>query len=124
MQTTWNDRDIEICGDWTARWLYLAPVYELKVDGETVDETSGPFVKPYLETTLQDDADKYHELRVEILSLAGIRPKCDIIVDGDVFDSGRIKVQNLLNPALVFFIVISICFMLLIGPKLLARYMF
>ena len=42
MEADWKDHKIKVTGNWTGRWLYLAPDYELWVDDQKVDRAGGP----------------------------------------------------------------------------------
>ncbi len=122
MEVHWQDRTLEVHGDWTYRWLYLAPEYELLVDGESVDRTGGPVVQPQLEATVDDEDGEPHRIEAELLSIAGFRPRAELTVDGEPLASERVVVRNVLNPFLVFIIVLSTAIMLYLGPEVLRDY--
>ncbi len=122
MQTEWNGYTIEVRGDWTYRWLYLAPEYELFIDDRQVDRTGGPILHPELEGLFEDTDGDVHHIEVEILSIVGYRPDCDITVDGEALTSGSVHVRNVLNPLLSMFILFSTVIMLYLGPSVLRAY--
>jgi hypothetical protein len=122
LEVEWKGHTLAVSGNWTWRWLYLAPIYELHIDGEFVDRTGGPRVRPRLEAIVEvDDGEVYH-LGAELLSLVGFRPTCDIMIEGEVVGSGRVSVQNFLNPFLVLVILISTAVMLYLGPDVIRQF--
>lgn len=122
MEADWRDHTLEVRGDWTYRWLYLAPEYELFVDGQPVDRTGGPVVRPRLEAIIEDPDDVPHHVEVELLSIAGFRPRGELTVDGKPVLSSRVDVGNVLNPFLVLVIIVSTAIMLYLGPEILRAY--
>lgn len=122
MKIDWRDHTLEVRGDWTYRWLYLAPEYELLVDGDQVDRTGGPVIRPSLEAKIEDDEGQMHLVEIELLSIAGWRPRSQLSVDGEVLDSERVPVRNVLNPFLVLIIIASTIVMLYLGPGVLREY--
>lgn len=122
MQVEWYDRCVEVEGDWPARWLFLAPDYELYVDGECVDRAGGPIIRPRLAATLDRD-DRQHRVECEILSIAGLHPRCELSVDGESIKTGRVSMRNILNPILALIILISTGIMLYLGPTVLRAYL-
>lgn len=122
MRAEWEDHEFEIRGDWTFRWLFLAPDYELLIDGESADRTGGPIVRPKLEALFEDEQGEVHHLEASLTSIIGFRPSCKISVDGDRLDEGHVRVQNVLNPFLMLFIILSTAVMLYLGPAVLRSY--
>lgn len=122
MRADWEEHEIEIRGDWTFRWLFLAPEYELFIDGESADKSGGPVVRPKLEALFEDDDGEVHHLEAELTSIIGFRPSCEISVDGDLVDEGSVRVQNFLNPFLMLFIIVATTIMLYLGPSVLRAY--
>lgn len=122
MKSEWNGHTIEIKGNWTLRWLYLAPDYELWIDDQRLDRTGGPRLSPKLEAMVEDEGEIYH-IEAEILSIAGWRPRCDLSVGGELVVSERIEVENFLNPFLVIFILAATSLMLYLGPTVLRQYL-
>ncbi len=133
MECSWKNHSIRITGNWVARYLFLAPQYELWLDDQRIDAQGGPRLHPKLEAIveLEDDTSeddpsseeipRYH-IEANILSIAGLRPLCELTIDGEPVSSERIKVENTLNPFLVIFILITTSWMLYIGPDVLRSY--
>jgi len=122
MKAEWNGHTIEIKGNWTLRWLYLAPDYELWIDDQRLDRTGGPRLSPKLEAMVEDEGEIFH-IEADILSIAGWRPRCDLSVGGEMITSERIQVENFLNPFLVIFILAATSVMLYLGPTVLRQYL-
>lgn len=122
LEVDWKGHTLEVSGNWTWRWLYLAPTYELRIDGEFIDRVGGPKVRPRLEAIVEDEQGEVHHLTAELLSLVGYKPTCDISVEGEVISSGRVRVDNFLNPFLVIVILISTGIMLYVGPDVLRSF--
>ncbi|QED27288.1 hypothetical protein FRD01_08535 [Microvenator marinus] len=118
MQADWNGHAIKITGNWTFRWLFLAPEYELWIDDQRIDRTGGPRLSPKLEAMVEDEGEIFH-IEADILSIAGWRPKCDLSVGGELLKSDKIEVENFLNPFLVIFILAATSVMLYVGPTVL-----
>ncbi len=123
LEVEWKGHTLQVSGNWTWRWLYLAPIYELHIDGEFVDRAGGPRVRPHLEAIVEDEDGQMYHVAAELLSLVGFKPNCDISVDGEVVGSGPVRVQNFLNPFLVLIILISTGVMLYLGPDVLRHYL-
>jgi hypothetical protein len=119
MEVDWNDHKVKITGNWTGRWLYLAPDYELWVDEQKVDRAGGPRLSPKLEAIVEDDEGALHHIEADVLSIIGWKPRVDISIGGEHVASGRIIVENLLNPFLVLFILLATAVMLYVGPDVL-----
>lgn len=119
MQAQWRGHTISIKGNWTARWLWLAPDYELFIDDKRVDKVGGPRLHPRLEAVVEDEDGGLHHLEADILSVIGWRPSCEVTMEGELLESGNIAVENFLNPFLVLSIVISTVIMLYVGPDVL-----
>lgn len=119
MQAEWRDHTISVKGNWTARWLWLAPDYELWVDDERVDRIGGPRLHPKLEAVVEDEEGDIHHIEADILSVIGWRPSCELTIEGEPLESGKISVSNFLNPFLIIFIIASTIVMLYIGPDVL-----
>lgn len=122
MKAEFQGHTLEVRGDWTYRWLYLAPEYELLIDGDRVDLGGGLVVRPRLEALLDSGDGEPHLIEVELLSIAGIRPRCELSIDGEIQDTGRVAVRNVLNPFLVLVIIVSTVIMLYLGPDVLRAY--
>ena len=122
MQSQWRGHTLEVRGDWTFRWLYLAPDYELLVDGESADTTGGPLVQPRLEAMVEREDGSMHHVEAEILSIVGLRPRCRIDVDGEEHERGHVAVANVLNPFLMLVIIVSTGIMLYLGPDAIRAY--
>ena len=123
MQAEWRGHTISVKGNWTARWLWLAPDYELWIDEQRVDKTGGPRLHPKLEAVVEDEEGELHHIEADILSVIGWRPSCEITVEGEDVQSGNIVVENFLNPFLILVIIISTIVMLYIGPDILRSYL-
>lgn len=123
MQTQWNDHTLEVTGDWTGRWLFLAPEYTLTIDGELLDRLGGPRVHPRLEGQLEYDDGSNHHVEARILSVLGVRPRCELLVDGQPVAEQRVPVANVLNPVLMLVILISAMAMLYVGPDVMRYYL-
>ena len=123
MQAEWQGHVISVKGNWTARWLWLAPDYELLIDDEQVDRTGGPRLHPKLEAVVEDEDGELHHIEADILSVIGWRPTCELTVEGEVLQSGNINVENFLNPFLMLVIFASTVVMLWIGPDVLRQYL-
>lgn len=122
MKADWQGHTLEVIGDWTFRWLFLAPDYELLVDEESVERAGGPILRPRLDVMIEGEEGELHHVEVEILSILGMRPSCQLTIDGDVYESGRVAVRNVLNPFLVLIIIVSTGIMLYLGPEVVRRY--
>lgn len=125
METKWNEHCVKVTGNWTGRWLFLAPQYELWIDDQRLDLSGGPRIHPKLEGVFIDDRGDEEitcHIEAEILSLFGIRPKCDLFINNELVDSGRVQVENLLNPILLIFIISTVGLMIYLGPKVLRQY--
>lgn len=123
MQVTWNDHILKVTGNWTGRWLYLAPDYELWIDDQRIDRCGGPRVRPRLEGVFEDKDGKLHHIEANLVSIVGFRPLCEIAVEGAILETNRVRVQNVLNPLLLIIIIISTLIMLYIGPDVLRGYL-
>lgn len=123
MQTEWNEHTVEVRGDWTIRWLYLSPTYELYLDGECVDRAGGPFPRPRLQAEYRGEDGITHHIEAELLSIFGIRPYCEIDVDGEAIAQDNLSVDNVLNPLLMVFILAATTIMLYLGPSVLRTYL-
>ncbi|MFW5967725.1 MAG: hypothetical protein ACOCV2_09420 [Persicimonas sp.] len=118
LQTDWKGHTLEVAGDWTWRWLFLAPIYELRIDGEMVERTGGPRVRPRLEAVIEseDDGSLYH-VTAELTSIVGFRPSCTLSVDEEVLIDDHLRVDNFLNPFLVLFIAVCTGILIYVGPE-------
>jgi len=129
MQTTWRGHTIKVQGNWVGRYLFLAPEYELWLDDELLDKNGGPRLRPRLEAIIEEDPEddsadpqRFH-IEADILSIIGMRPGCDLIVDGEVINSDTVFVDNKLNPILLLFILGASLWMLYVGPDILRSYL-
>ena len=123
METEWNGHSLRVTGNWTARWLFLAPDYELWIDDERIDRAGGPRLRPRLEAVVEDEDGELHHLEADILSIIGWKPMCELTVEGELLKAENIRVQNFLNPFLVVIILASTIVMLYLGPEVLRRYL-
>lgn len=120
METQWRGHTIKVVGDWTSRWLFLAPQYELWLDDQQLDVSGGPNLHPSLTAVYVDEeAETELVIEAELFSIAGVRPSCDIYIGEDKIASGRVHVQNLMVPVLVLIILASSLVVYFIGPKVL-----
>ncbi len=119
MEAEWQDHKITVKGNWTGRWLWLAPDYELWIDDQRVDKTGGPRLHPKLEAVVEDEEGDLHHIEADILSVIGWRPSCELTVEGEVLQSGHVAVENFLNPFLILIIIVSTIVMLYVGPDVL-----
>ena len=119
MQTEWKGHTLKVTGNWTGRWLFLAPVYQLWLDDELLDERSGPRLSPRLEALYEDEEGTIFHIEAELLSIVGFRPACEISIEGDAIATDKVIVENFLNPFLMLFILISTAAMLYVGPDVL-----
>ncbi len=119
MQCDWNGYTLEVRGDWTGRWAFLAPEYELWLNDQQLDTGGGPRVSPELEAIFEDTDGDLHHIKASIISIAGIRPRCEITVEGEAVATGRVPVKNILNPLLIMTIIASIAAMVYVGPDVL-----
>lgn len=119
MQVKWKDHTLKVTGNWTGRWLYPAPDYELWIDDQRIDRSGGPRVRPKLEGVYEDEDGTLHHIEATLVSIVGVRPMCEIAVEGAILASDRVRVQNILNPLLLIIIVISTIIMLYVGPEVL-----
>ncbi|MFU8803096.1 MAG: hypothetical protein ACNA8W_04725 [Bradymonadaceae bacterium] len=119
MEIQWKDHTLKVTGNWTGRWLYLAPDYELWLDDQRLDRSGGPRLRPKLEAIYEDTGGELHHIEADLISIAGIRPLCEISVEGEVIASSRVRVENILNPFLIIVIILSTVVMLYVGPDVL-----
>jgi hypothetical protein len=120
LEVRWRDRTLRVCGDWTIRWLFLAPTYQLMMDDRILATSGGPSTKPCLEASILEGDGSQLLVSAELFSVVGYRPTCQILVDGEVLADGHVRVSNFLHPMLVLFVVISAIAIWYLGPKGLA----
>ena len=123
MNVELDDHTLEVTGNWTGKWLFLAPEYELWVDGDCVDRLGGPRTRPVLEATYEGSSGEIHHVEARIFSIVGFRPRCTLAVEGDVVSTGRVPVENFLNPFLILVILISTGIMLYVGPDVIEQFL-
>lgn len=148
METSWHDHSLRVTGNWTARYLFLAPQYELWLDDQRIDLKGGPRLHTTLEAIVEleetaqaeeaqeealgqhdgtattgEDPISRHHIEAKVLSIAGIRPLCELFVDGQLVHSDRIRVENVLNPFLILFILAATSWMIYVGPDVLRTYL-
>lgn len=139
MQTQWRGHTLKVTGNWVARYLFLAPQYELWLDDTRLDVGGGPRVRPTLEAIIEADAIQQSEpaqdadqtadqtstfhVKAEVLSLVGMRPTCELSINGELLHTDRVRVENLINPFLILFIAGATAWMLYVGPGLLRTYL-
>lgn len=121
LDVRWRDHHIAVTGDWTWRWLFLAPTYTLWVDGNPVDRVCGPSTQPQLVAVLEDDSANTHRLCANLTSIIGYRPPCTIRLDDTDLAAGDLRVANFLNPFLMLFILGGLGLFIYLGPNVLAR---
>lgn len=118
-----DDHTFEVTGDWTGKWLFLAPQYRLEVDGQLLDELGGPRIRPTLEGDVEFPDGRTRRVQARLVSILGIRPRCEVFVDGQRMADDRVRVDNVLNPFLMLVILISTLVMLYVGPEVLRYYL-
>lgn len=123
MEVQWKDHTLRVTGNWTARWLFLAPEYELWLDDELLDSGGGPRLRPVLEAIYEDEKGDQHHIEAELVSVLGLRPNCDICVEGELIANDRVQVENFLNPFLVLAIIVSTAVMVYVGPDVVRDYL-
>ncbi|MBA2662822.1 MAG: hypothetical protein H0U74_11035 [Bradymonadaceae bacterium] len=123
MEVKWNDHTLKVTGSWAGRWLYLAPDYELWLDDQRLDRSGGPRVRPRLEAVYEDASGELHHIEADLVSIVGIRPLCEISVEGNLLAAENVRVQNLLNPLLIMVIAFSTVVMLYVGPEVLRGFL-
>ena len=123
MQTQWKGHTLKITGDWTGRWLFLAPVYSLWLDDECLDRIGGPRTRPLLEGLYESEDGEIHHIEAQLVSILGYKPRCDLRVEGQVVASDHVRVDNFLNPFLMLSILISTAIMLYLGPEVLRDFL-
>jgi hypothetical protein len=119
MQYEWQDHTIEVTGSWAGKYLYLAPEYTLMLDGDVLESLGGPRMRPELEAIIEDEEGNTHHIKAQLLSLAGFRPMCTLSIGEEIVAEEKIRVQNLLNPFLVLFILLASMGMLYVGPEVI-----
>jgi hypothetical protein len=119
MQTQWKGHTLKVTGNWPGRWLYLAPDYELWLDDQRLDRCGGPRLRPKLEAVYEDESGELHHIEADLISIVGMRPNCTISVEGEVLHSECVRVDNILNPFLMIFIMLATVVMLYVGPDVL-----
>jgi hypothetical protein len=123
MEAQWREHTLSVRGDWPARWLFLAPSYELWLDDTLLDKVGGPRMHARLEAIYEDEDGARHLISAEVLSIIGFRPSCELTVGGELLKKERVRVENFINPLLIIFIIGAICSMFIVGPKVLRQYM-
>ncbi|RDV37011.1 hypothetical protein DV096_15995 [Bradymonadaceae bacterium TMQ3] len=119
MEVQWRDHTLKVTGDWTLRWLYLAPQYELWLDDQKLDGRGGPRLRPLLEAIYEDEDGDLHHIEAELVSVIGFRPYCEIKVEGEVVAADKVRVENFINPFLMLIIMASTVVMLYLGPDMI-----
>jgi hypothetical protein len=123
MEVQWKEHTLKVTGNWTARWLFLAPEYQLWLDDELLDSSGGPRLHPTLEAIYEDEAGKRHHITAELVSIVGFKPSCDVSIEGDLLSSQKVRVDNFLNPFLMLAIIISTAVMLYVGPDVISEFL-
>lgn len=121
MQVQWKDHTLKVTGNWTGRWLYLAPDYELWIDDQQLDKSGGPRLRPRLEAIYEDEDGELHHIQADLVSVIGFRPSCQITVEGEELALDNVRVENFLNPFLMLFILASTAVMLMVGPEVIRQ---
>ncbi|TXD37097.1 hypothetical protein FRC98_10190 [Lujinxingia vulgaris] len=119
MEVQWRDHTLKVTGDWTLRWLYLAPQYELWLDDQKLDSRGGPRLRPLLEAIYEDEEGDLHHIEAELVSVIGFRPYCEIKVESEVVAADKVRVENFINPFLMLIIMASTVVMLYLGPDMI-----
>lgn len=122
MEVQWNDHTLKVTGDWTIRWLFLAPDYELWLDDQLLDRQGGPRLRSHLEAIYEDEDGERHHIEAHLLSIVGYKPRCELSVEGDLVASEHVRVQNFINPFLVLAILFSVAVMIYVGPDVVDQY--
>ncbi len=122
MEFEWKDHTLKVTGDWTLRWLFLAPDYELWLDDERLDCQGGPRLRSCLEAIYEDDDGQLHHIEAELLSIVGFRPSCELSIEGELVATEQVRVRNFINPFLVLAILCSVAVMLYVGPDVIEQY--
>lgn len=122
MEYDWNGHTLKVTGNWVGKYLYLAPEYELWLDDERIDRIGGPRLRPKMEAIIEDEDGDTHHIGVELLSIAGMRPMCTLTVGEEIVKEEKLRVENIINPFLVLFILASTMIMLYLGPDVLRTY--
>ncbi len=121
MEAKWKDHTLKVTGNWTGRWLFLAPEYELWLDDLQLDRTGGPRLGPRLEAIYEDESGDLHHIEADLVSVVGYNPECEISVEGEVLKTGNVRVENFLNPFLMIFILLATAVMIYVGPDVLRQ---
>lgn len=122
MEYQWNGHTFKVRGDWVGRYLYLAPRYELWCDDQQIAASGGARLRPTLEAIVEDEEGKSHHVKAELLSIFGFRPSCTLTIGEEVVQTEKVRVENLLNPFLMLFILGATLLMLYLGPEVLRSY--
>ncbi len=123
MEAQWKGQTLKVTGNWTARWLFLAPVYQLWLDDQLLDEQGGPRLSPKLEALFEDENGEISHIEADLLSIIGFRPSCEISIEGELLATDHVEVENFLNPFLMLFILAATVAMFYVGPEVLQRYL-
>lgn len=123
MEVQWKEHTLRVTGDWTARWLFMAPDYELWLDEQRLDRSGGPRLNHRLEAIFEDEQGEHHHIEANLVSIAGFKPRCNIQVAGQSLAQGHVPVQNILNPFLIIVILLSTVVMLYVGPDVVRGWM-
>lgn len=123
MEAKWKDHTLKVTGNWTGRWIFLAPDYELWLDDQLLDKSGGPRLHPRLEAIFEDENGDLHHIEAELLSVIGYRPHCEIFVEGEVIAADKVRVENFLNPFLMLFILLATAVMFFVGPEVVRQFM-
>lgn len=122
MEAKWKDFTLRVTGDYSGKWLFLAPEYELWIDDQLLDHSGGPRLSPKMEAIFEDEDGSHHHIEASLLSIVGFRPSCEITVEGEPLAAGNVRVQNFLNPFLVIFIIVSTIYMIYVGPDVIRQF--
>lgn len=122
MEVQWREHTLRVTGDWTGKWLFLAPEYQLWLDDELLDKSGGPRLSPKMEAIFEDEDGEHHHIEASLVSIIGFRPSCEVTVEGEPLARGNVRVENFLNPFLVVFILVSTAYMFYVGPEVIRRF--
>lgn len=123
MDVQWNDHTLKVTGNWTGRWLFLAPEYQLWLDDQLLDTRGGPRLQPILEAIYEEEDGSRHHIKAELLSIIGFKPRCEILVEDELLASDHVRVENFLNPFLMLVILASTAVMIYVGPDVVRQFL-
>jgi hypothetical protein len=123
MEAKWREHTLSVRGDWTAKWLFLAPQYELWIDDKQLATSGGPRMSHRMEAIYEDEAGERHLVSATLTSIIGFRPMCELSVGEQLLKADRVRVDNFINPILILFIIAAVSVMFWVGPQVLRQHM-